>query len=111
MNDPVIDIDLNHQEKEEMIVTETDDLKDVVNHREIRHTQITNDLTAEKIVDKKIVKDLDNKIGINRTKDNRTTNGKTANKCHLWHNYIICTKLSTNATPGISANANGKPTG
>ena len=70
MIDPVIDIDLNHQEKEEMIVTETDDLKDVVNHQEILHTQITNDLTAGKIVDKKIAEDLDNRIGINLMKGN-----------------------------------------
>ena len=70
MIDPVIDIDLNHQKREEMIVTETDDLKDVVNRQETLHTQITNDLTAEKIVDKKIAEDLDNRIGINLMKGN-----------------------------------------
>ena len=70
MIDPVIDIDLNHQEKEEMIAIEIDGLKDVVNRQEIRHIQITNDLTAEKIVDKKIAKDLDNRIGINLMKGN-----------------------------------------
>ena len=70
MIDPVIDTDLNRQEKEEMIAIEIDDLKDVANHLEIRRTQITNDLTAEKIVDKKIAEDLDNRIGINLMKGN-----------------------------------------
>ena len=88
MNDPVIDTDLNHQEKEEMIVTETDVLKDVANHLEIRHTQITNDLTAEKIVDKKTTEDLDHRIEINLMKGSRTTNGKTIHRCHQWHHRI-----------------------
>ena len=88
MNDPVIDTDLNHQEREEMIVTEIDDLKDVVNRQEIHHTQITNDLTAEKIVDKKTVGDLDHRIEINLMKGSQTTNGKTIHRCHQWHHRI-----------------------